>query len=153
MSASAVQTVERSEVYDATLDQIEQRILEIGGAVAEENGGTVPEMPVKHTFTPGIYSREITMPAGSILTSKIHKTEHQFVVSRGRCSVFDGAGFVTIEAPYHGVTKPGTRRLLVVHKDTVWTTFHATTATDLSELEDELIEARKNPLLADGGDA
>lgn len=151
--SSAVQPIARSEVYDATLDKIEARILEIGGDTVSEKGGTLPEMPVRHTFTPGIYSREITMPAGSILTSKIHKTEHQFVVSRGRCSVFDGAGFVTIEAPYHGVTKPGTRRLLVVHEETVWTTFHATTATDLSELEDELIEVRENPLLEDGGDA
>jgi hypothetical protein len=83
------------------------------------------DCPLRHSWTPGLYIREIFMPAGSLITSKIHKTEHPFVVSMGRCLVWiDGTGWVLIEAPHSGVTKPGTRRVLLVLDDTVWTTFH-----------------------------
>ena len=40
-----------------------------------------------HLFCPGIYARSIFMPAGTVLTSKIHKTQHFFVVSKGACTV------------------------------------------------------------------
>lgn len=97
-------------------------------------------LPLVHRFTPGLYTREIHMPAGARLTSKIHKTEHPFVVTQGRVLVYDDAnGTIDITAPYVGITKPGTRRVLEVIEDTVWLTFHPTTETDLDRLEDELI--------------
>lgn len=46
------------------------------------------DCPLRHFFTPGLYCREITMPAGAIITSKIHMTQHQYTVSKGRCSVW-----------------------------------------------------------------
>ncbi len=51
------------------------------------------------------------------------------------------------EAPHTGITMPGTRRLLVMHEDTVWTTFHVTDLTDPKEIEDEIVLNYKNPLL------
>lgn len=99
------------------------------------------EFPLVHRFTPGLYIREIFMPAGSVLTSKIHKTEHPFVISQGRVSVYiDGQGVEELVAPHTGVTKPGTRRVLCVHEDTIWITFHPTQETDLEVIEQLLIE-------------
>ena len=84
------------------------------------------ECPVTHRFTPGLYSRELFAPAGALITSKIHTTEHLFVVSRGRATVFTAHdGVVEYQAPYAGRTLPGTRRVVFAHEDTVWTTFHA----------------------------
>ena len=40
-----------------------------------------------HMFTDGMYIREIFMPAGSLITSKIHKTEHPYIVSYGKVAV------------------------------------------------------------------
>lgn len=102
--------------------------------------------PVEHRFTPGLYSRQIFMPAGSLITSKIHRTEHQFIVSRGRCRVWNDGQWIDIEAPYHGITRPGTRRLLVIVEDTVWTTFHVTGKTDVDEIEAEIIEPHQEHL-------
>ena len=42
------------------------------------------DCPLVHRFTPGMYIREIFMPAGTMLTSMIHKTEHPYVVSQGK---------------------------------------------------------------------
>lgn len=107
-----------------------------------------PAHSTLHRFTPGLYSRTFIMPAGSIYTSKQHKTEHQFAVLKGLCSVKDTVTgeWQHIRAPFLGITKPGTRRVLVIHEETVWTTFHPTDETDLEKLEALLIEPRDHSL-------
>ena len=78
-----------------------------------------------HKFTDGMYIREIFMPAGSLITSKIHKTEHPYIVSYGKVAVsIDGDEWNEITAPYTGITIPGTRRVLYIIEDCIWTTFH-----------------------------
>jgi hypothetical protein len=89
------------------------------------------EMPLKHTFTPGMYARQIFMPKGTLVISRIHKTEHPYVVTEGRARVWtEDNGVVDIKAPHFGVTKPGTCRVLYIVEDCTWTTFHATDETD-----------------------
>lgn len=89
-----------------------------------------------HNFCPGMYARTVFMPAGTVLTSKIHKTQHFFVVSKGSCTVSNSHGQrELITAPYLGVTMPGTKRALLIHEDCIWTTFHATDLTDVAEIE------------------
>jgi|SRR5215471_1478565 len=87
------------------------------------------EMPLRHLFTPGMYVREITMPAGTAVVSHVHKTEHPFVISKGSVTVWTERYGVmmpsNLSAPYTGITTPGTRRVLYVHEETIWTTFHA----------------------------
>lgn len=83
------------------------------------------DAPLQHKFTDGMYIREIFMPAGSLWTSKIHKTEHPYVVSYGKVAVsIDNNDWYEITAPYTGITKPGTRRVLYILEDCIWTTFH-----------------------------
>lgn len=130
------------------LDEFESRLLASGASV---------ELPVAHVFTPGVYRRTILMPAGTLLTSRIHNTEHQYVVVAGSVSVYiPGVGVEHIQAPYFGITKPGTRRVLYIHEDCVWATYHPTTETEDGEhdetarlrmIEDRIIERRE---LADG---
>jgi hypothetical protein len=104
--------------------------------------------PVTHRFTPGLYIREIFIPAGTLLTSAIHKTEHPFVVSVGVIRVHSGDDAPeTFEAPYLGITKPGTRRLLLALEDTVWTTFHPTLRgpAELDAILADLVDDPPNP--------
>jgi len=129
------------------IDEVERRILAIGGEKAE-NGDSVSFAPVRHHFTPGLYAREIFMPAGSIIVSKIHRTRHPYIVSQGRCFVYmGGERWDAIAAPHFGITEPGTRRILVILDDTIWTTFHVTKLTDVAEIDRELLEQYSNPLL------
>jgi len=109
--------------------------------------GTPVEMPLTHRFTDGMYIREIFMPAGTILTSKIHKTNHPFVVSKGKCIVYDGNKLETITAPHTGITEPNTRRLLYIEEDTIWTTFHVTKKTNVDEIEKDIIQEHNNEML------
>ena len=104
-------------------------------------------IPVRHSFTgsaengTGIYARTVVMPAGSIVVSEVHLTEHPYVITRGKVRVLtaDNHKGVLLEAPFHGVTKPGTRRLLLVEEETEWTTFHATPLTDPEEIGRQIL--------------
>lgn len=108
------------------------------------------ECPLVHRFSDGMYIREIHMPAGIIVTSRTHKTQHPFVISKGVVEVIreDGSR-ETLQAPHTGITEAGTRRILLVHSDTVWSTFHITAKTDPVEIEDE-ITYMENNLLPEG---
>jgi hypothetical protein len=103
------------------------------------------ESPVNCRFTPGLMSREIFMAAGNAYRSKIHKTEHQYVVSQGSCFVSENGGpKFLLNAPYHGITKPGTWRALFIITDCIWTTFHPTDKTSVEEVESDIIKPLKD---------
>ncbi len=95
--------------------------------------------PLKHTFVDGMYIREIFMPKGSIIMSKIHRHKHPYFVTKGDTSVLTEKGVQRIKAPYNGITERGTKRLLYMHEDTVWITVHATESKDLEEIEEQII--------------
>lgn len=120
----------------AGLDRLEEAMLQ---------GAPVVNLPLVHRFTHGLYIREIFMPAGTLLTSKIHKTQHPFVILKGKVSVLiPGEDVAHLEAPHFGITQPGTRRLLYIHEDTTWLTFHPNPedVEDLEQIEERLIERR-----------
>jgi hypothetical protein len=99
------------------------------------------ECPVKHHFAPGVYLREIFMPAGTVVIGKIHKTEHFNLIEKGLCSiVHDDGRHEYLEAPMTFVSKAGVQKVLYIHEDTVWKTIHVTPETDLVKLEEILIE-------------
>ena len=95
--------------------------------------------PVKHSFADGCYIREIFNPAGELLVTKIHKKEHPFFLMKGKMSILTEDGVKHIQAPHHGITKPGTKRIIYTHTDCVFVTVHATDKTDVDEVEKEVI--------------
>lgn len=107
------------------------------------------DCPLEHSFFPGLYVRKITMPKGAKIISRVHRTRHPYCVLRGKVDVFiPGFGVQHIEAPFHGVTEPGTQRLLYCHEETVWITYHSNPDDEsLEEIEKRIIEDRFNPLL------
>lgn len=104
------------------------------------------ECPVDHCFTPGLYTRHCLLPAGTLLISKIHRTEHPYTVLFGRARVWtEDRGVIEVVGPAFGVTKPGTRRVILALEDTLWVTYHPTKLTDLEAIEEQLIEKRELP--------
>ncbi len=102
----------------------------------------------EHLFTPGIYVRKFSVPAGKLVFSETHLTEHPFFVVDGVCEVFtEEEGWVLIKAPFQGVTKPGTRRILRIWADLIWVTVHATSLTSVKEIEETILDRSENPLL------
>lgn len=101
------------------------------------------DVPPTHFFLDGLYAREITIPAGTLLSGKIHRTQHLNIISKGEISVYtEGEGVRRIVAPHTFIAEPGTRRLGFAHTETVWTTVHANPGDerDLAVLEERLIQ-------------
>jgi len=95
--------------------------------------------PVKHSFADGCYIREIFNPAGELLITKIHKKEHPFFLLEGKMSILTEDGVEHLKAPYYGITKPGTKRIIYTHTDCVFVTVHATEKKDIKEIEEDVI--------------
>jgi len=95
--------------------------------------------PLKHSFADGCYIREIFNPAGELIVTKIHKQKHPFFLIKGKMSILTENGVEHIEAPYHGITVPGTKRVIFTHTDCVFITVHATNHTDIDIIEKEII--------------
>lgn len=107
----------------------------------ESEMAKLPQIDIEpvHHFSDGIYAREIFIPKGTLLTGKIHATEHLNIVSKGDISVMTDEGIKRIKAPATLVARAGMKRVGYAHEDTVWTTIHGTHETDLARLEAELI--------------
>lgn len=120
--------------YNELIDHVEKSMVDHFDSIA---------LPVAHTITPGLYTREMFAPKGVLITSKIHITDHQFIVSKGVIWIFDEGNkkWNRIEAPYRGITRKGTRRIGFVEEDVIWTTMHATPLVeDKSYTQDEFIK-------------
>lgn len=94
-------------------------------------------IPIKHYFSPGVYAREITIPAGTLLTGRIHLYEQLNILSSGKISVLTHEGMKDVEAPFTVVSPPGTKRIAYAHTECTWTTILAT-----EEKDPDLIEAK-----------
>ena len=81
--------------------------------------------PLKHSFSDGIYVREITIPAGMVIIGKIHKHNHPNFLLKGEVVVItEEGGKEELKAPCSMISKPGTKRILYAKTELVWTTVH-----------------------------
>lgn len=110
------------------------------------------DCPVQHHFAPGIFLREMVVPAGVIATGAVHKTEHLTIVA-GHCllTTDDGTqefcGFHTIHS------KPGAKRAIYAISTTVVTTIHPNPDEEASidALAQRLTESKACELLGGTG--
>ena len=93
------------------------------------------ELKVMHHFSPGVYARELHIPAGVMLTGKIHKYAQLNILSAGEISVLTENGVKRVSAPFTIVSPAGTKRIAIAHTDCVWTTIHGTEETDVELIE------------------
>src|SRR5438094_6786984 len=106
------------QTIDTTLDAIEatgkptrEQILNIERFILD---GPQVETPTRHYFAPGIYAREMFIPAGTVLTGAVHKTEHlvQFV---GDITVLTDGGMQRLTGRHTFTSKPGVKRVGYAH--------------------------------------
>lgn len=93
------------------------------------------ECPVVHHFGPGIYIREVTIPAGTLAIGHAQRFEQLNVMLKGRIAVPDGAGALReLVAPLIFVGPPG-RKAGFALEDVVWLNVYATDERDIDVLE------------------
>jgi hypothetical protein len=97
------------------------------------------ECPLKHNFAPGVYMREITMPAGSFVIGHEHLTEHFNVVLTGKARVMIDGVIEDLVAPCYFISKPNVRKVLYIVEEMKFATIHPTNETSVEVLENTLI--------------
>jgi hypothetical protein len=98
------------------------------------------DCPVVHSFSPGIYIREVHLPAGIFAIGHYQKTEHLNIFLQGKVTVLNDDGTTQyMEAPMRFVGQPG-RKCGVIHEDVVWLNIYATDETDIETLEETYLD-------------
>jgi hypothetical protein len=93
------------------------------------------EAPVIHHFGPGVYVREVHLPAFSLVVGHHHKAPHLNIFLRGTLALLDDDGGVRVlHAPYLYTSGPG-RKVAFTLSDCVWQNVVATEERDVDALE------------------
>ena len=100
--------------------------------------GNSNELPLKHSFSDGIYIREIFIGKGMLAIGKIHKSDHTFFLMKGKLLLCTEEGIKEIEAPFYGNAVAGTKRVVVAVEDAVFVNVHPNPSniTEIEKLED-----------------
>ena len=95
-------------------------------------------VPTTHSFSKGLYIREMKIPKGVIVMGKIHKYDHPNFLMKGEIMIICPEGEMLLKAPMHFISSAGTQRMGLALEDTVWVTVHENTEDlrDVKRLED-----------------
>jgi hypothetical protein len=111
-------------------DQVEAKLLELPQI----------DCPVLHHFGPGVYIREVRMPAGSLILGHRHRNAHTNILVAGKLKFLnEGGEVVELAAPAVLTSNPG-RKLAYIIEDTVWQNVYATEEKDVERLETALLD-------------
>jgi hypothetical protein len=103
--------------------------------------GNSDALPLTHSFSDGIYTREIFIKKGMFVIGKIHKLDHTFFLMKGKLRFYSQDGVSEVEAPYYGTASSGAKRVAVALEDTVFVNVHPNPKNekDIEKLEDTFV--------------
>lgn len=112
---------------------------------------TAPQVdcPVRHYFAPGLFAREVTIPAGTCAIGVVHKTENIVVLASGRVRILTDNGPIEVQAPHVRTVKPGQKNAVFAIEAAVWINFfpNPDNETDINVLAPRFTEAEASDLL------
>lgn len=99
--------------------------------------GNSDSFPLTHSFSDGIYIREMSMLEGGIVIGKIHNRSHTWFLMKGKIKIANEDGVVTYSAPTYVNANSGAKRVIVALEDSVFVNVHPNpdNITDTDELE------------------
>jgi hypothetical protein len=103
--------------------------------------GNSEALPLTHSFSEGIYTREIFIKKGMFVIGKIHKFDHTFFLMKGKLKFFTQDGVSEVEAPYYGTASAGAKRVVVALEDTIFVNVHPNPKNEkeIEKLEDTFV--------------
>ena len=93
----------------------------------------------QHYQIKGVYARTMFIPAGMLVTGKIHNFESIGILAQGTMRITNGETSVLVSAPYISVDKPGIKRLGYAETDCTFISVHRTDVEEITDIEDELV--------------
>lgn len=81
------------------------------------------DCPTRHHFADGLYGREMTVPADTIISGRLHSRSQINVISKGAGAIRTEKGWEFFSAPFTFEAPAGAKRLIYALTEIVWTTF------------------------------
>lgn len=97
------------------------------------------DCPIDHFFASGVYVRQMTASAGTLIVGHAHKTEHVCILLKGSMTIATPNGVATVRAPLTFIAPPG-RKVALVLEDIIFQNVHATEERDIEKIEELLVE-------------
>lgn len=122
--------------FDEAIKPLRKK-LEVFDQDGEQSKLFLQDNVTNHTIG-GMYVRELLIPQGALIISRVHKFPTINIISKGRVVVIDSLGRNEYVAPCTFMSNAGTQRMVVALEETVWNTTHIATEKTPDELVDEL---------------
>jgi hypothetical protein len=102
--------------------------------------GNSDMFPLKHSFSEGVYIREMFMPKGGLVVGKLYKISHTWFLLSGELEVATDEGGEYYIGPCYVNAPEGTKRVLYAVTDIVFVNVYPNpdNITDIDKLEDML---------------
>ncbi len=101
---------------------LEQRLLNSEDSLVVK--GNSDTFPLTHSFSDGVYIREMSMLKGGIVIGKIHNRSHTWFLMKGKLKIANEDGVVTYSAPTYVNAKSGAKRVIIALEDSVFVNVH-----------------------------
>jgi len=97
--------------------------------------------PLKHTFADGIYVRQMSMGAGTLVIGAIHKHLHVWFLLTGNITVSTEDTTEDYVAPCYVVSTPGTKRVIYANEDSIFVNIHKNPSNtqNIEQLEKDIV--------------
>ena len=102
--------------------------------------GNSDMFPLKHSFSEGVYIREMFMQKGGLVIGKLYKISHTWFLLKGELEVATDEGLNYYIAPCYVHAPEGTKRVLHAIEDVIFVNVYPNpdNITDIEQLEDML---------------
>ena len=102
--------------------------------------GNSDMFPLKHSFSEGVYIREMFMQKGGLVIGKLYKISHTWFLLKGELEVATDEGTEYYIAPCYVNAPEGTKRVLHAIEDVIFVNVYPNpnNITDIEQLEDML---------------
>jgi quercetin dioxygenase-like cupin family protein len=138
--------ITKKEKQELALKDFQKKIEDLENAMLASDDpnivkGNSDTFPLKHSFTEGIYLREITLPKGSIAIGKLHKHENAWFLLSGELAIVTENGTEFYQAPYYAISPPGTKRVVYAVEDCIFVNVHPNPEEikDIDTLEEKFV--------------
>jgi hypothetical protein len=115
--------------------------LNLAAIEAKMLGYEQTEIPLEHIFSAGVYLRQITIPAGTIVMGKRHRNATCNILLRGTLQVFVESDKppITIVGPHIFTSPPGAKKFALCLEDAVFLNIFPTNETDHEVIEKQVV--------------
>lgn len=96
------------------------------------------QLEAEHYQIKGVYVRSLFIPAGTLLTGKIHNTEYISILAQGTIKITNGTDSHEITAPKIFVCEAGTKNMGYAVDDVTFINVFRTDKETIEDIEDEV---------------